>query len=251
MSKLIFLGTSNAIPDETHENTHMVVVGETRTILVDCATSPLLRLKKAGVDYRSVTDIILTHFHPDHVGGIPQFLMTMWLMGRKDGLTLHGLDSTLDKLEQMMESYGWSKWPNFYSVSLHRLPTKEMALVLECDEMTILSAQVKHMIPTIGLRIEFKKADCVIAYSCDTEPCDQVIDLAKNAKVLIHEASGNSLGHTSAFQAGEIATQARVEMLYLIHYPTGDFAIANLVEEAGKSFHGPVFQAVDFMELIF
>ena len=40
MAKLIFLGTSNAISDENHENTHMVVVGENRTVLIDCPNSP-------------------------------------------------------------------------------------------------------------------------------------------------------------------------------------------------------------------
>ncbi len=49
MAKLIFLGTSNAIPDEDHENTHMVIVGNQRTILIDCVNNAILRLQKVGV----------------------------------------------------------------------------------------------------------------------------------------------------------------------------------------------------------
>ncbi len=52
MAKLIFLGTSNAIPDENHENTHMVVVGKQRIVLIDCVNSAILRLQKVGVDYK-------------------------------------------------------------------------------------------------------------------------------------------------------------------------------------------------------
>ena len=47
MVKLIFLGTSNAIPGENHENTHMVVVGETRAVLIDCPNSPFLRFQNS------------------------------------------------------------------------------------------------------------------------------------------------------------------------------------------------------------
>ncbi len=46
MARLIFLGTSNAISDEIHENTHMVLVGEKRTVLIDCPNNPLQRFKK-------------------------------------------------------------------------------------------------------------------------------------------------------------------------------------------------------------
>jgi ribonuclease Z len=90
-----------------------------------------------------------------------------------------------------------------------------------------------------------------MAYSCDTEPCAQVIRLAEGADTLIHEAAGATRGHSSAAQAGEIASQAEVRKLYLIHYPTGKFANGNLVEEARLRYQGDVNLATDFMELDF
>jgi ribonuclease BN (tRNA processing enzyme) len=71
--------------------------------------------------------------------------------------------------------------------------------------------------------------------------------LAGGADILIHEAGGASFGHSSAEQAGEIATQAEVGKLYLIHYPTGRFASGNLKEEARKTYLGDVIVATDFM----
>jgi len=251
MPKLIFLGTSNAIPDETHENTHMVLVGETRTILIDCVNSPILRLQKAGVDFNNLTDLILTHFHPDHVSGVPQLLMNMWLMGRRRPLNIYGLHYTLDRMEDLMGFYGWAEWPDFFPVAFYRLPAQEMVTVLESDEMTIYSSPVRHMIPCIGLRFEFKPKDKVLTYSCDTEPCAEVIRLAEGADVLIHEAAGALLGHSSAAQAGDVARQAEVGALYLVHYPTGAFTAGNPVSEAGKQFDGPVALAEDFMVLEF
>jgi metal-dependent hydrolase (beta-lactamase superfamily II) len=40
----------------------------------------MVRLSKAGVDFNRLTDLILTHFHPDHVSGVPMLLMNMWLI---------------------------------------------------------------------------------------------------------------------------------------------------------------------------
>jgi len=249
MPKVIILGSSNAVPSKDHENTHMVIVGRHRTILVDCVSNPVVRLEQAGVDFNDLTDIVITHFHPDHVSGIPLLLMDMWLMGRTKPINIYGLHYTLDRLESLMGFYGWAEWPNFFSVGFFRLPESEMAFVMDNEEFKIFSSPVHHMIPTIGLRVECKPSGRVLAYSCDTEPCEQTVRLAGGADILIHEAGGNSYGHSSAEQAGEIATQAEVGKLYLIHYPTGRFAQGNLKEEAGKTFLGDVIVATDFMTI--
>ena len=75
--------------------------------------------------------------------------------------------------------------------------------------------------------------------------------LAEGADVLIHEAAGEFVGHSSAAQAAEIATQAEVGALYLIHYPTGRFARGNPLAEARAKFQGPVTLAEDFATLEF
>jgi ribonuclease Z len=251
MPKLFFLGTSNALPDENHENTHMVVVGEQRIVLIDCVDSTMLRLKKVGVDINRLSDLILTHFHPDHVSGVPKLLMDMWLMGRSLSLNIYGLNHTIDRIEVLMELYGWSKWPDFFPVVFNRLPLQEMISVLDCEEFRILATPVQHFVPTIGLRIEFLKSKKRVAYSCDTEPCPQVLRLAEGADLLVHEASGPVPGHSSAVQAGRVAAQAKVSALYLIHYPTGQFAKGDLLSEARTQFEGRVTLAEDFASLEF
>ena len=115
--KLIFLGTSNAIPDEDHENTHMAVVGEDRFVLIDCVNNPIVRIKQAGLDVHKLADLILTHFHPDHVSGVPSLLMNSWLLGRSAPLQIYGLEHTLERVEKMMDFYEWCTWPNFFPVS--------------------------------------------------------------------------------------------------------------------------------------
>lgn len=251
MAKLVILGTASAIPDENHENTHMVLVGDESTVLIDCVSNPVLRLRRAGVDFNDISHMILTHFHPDHVSGVPLLMMDMWLMGFRKNLSIYGLHHTLDRVEGVMGYYDWAHWPDFFPVAFHRLPHREMTPVLETEEFRIIASPVRHLIPTIGLRVEFLKTGKVLAYSCDTEPCPSVIDLAAGADVLIHEAAGAGPGHTSPAQAGGIARDAEVGALYLIHYPAKGHNTSVMVEQARQIFDGPVALAQDFMELEF
>jgi ribonuclease Z len=247
--KVIILGSSNAVPSKDHENTHLVIIGDQRTILVDCVSTPVVRLEQAGVDFNDLTDIVITHFHPDHVSGVPLLLMDMWLMGRTKPINIYGLHYTMDRLEDLMGFYGWAEWPNFFPVGFYRLPEAEMSHVLDCPEFKIYSSPVHHMIPTIGLRVECKIPNKVFVYSCDTEPCEQTVRLANSVDILIHEAAGASFGHSSAEQAGEIATKAEVGKLYLIHYPTGRFAKGDIAAEARKTYKGEIIVATDFMTI--
>jgi len=245
MARLILLGTASAVPDPLHENTHMAVVSEQGTVLVDCVGTPAVRLPQAGIAIESVTDVIATHFHPDHVAGIPLLLMNMWLSGRRAGLRLYGLHHCLKRLEDMMAAYNWENWPGFFPVAFHRLPEREHMPVLETEELRIVASPVRHLVPTIGLRMESKITGKVIAYSCDTEPCPAVVELARGADLLIHEASGLSAGHSTAAQAGAIAQEAGAHALLLIHFPPGDGVAASLRAEAAAEFNGEVDVAQD------
>jgi ribonuclease Z len=251
MPKVIILGSSNAIPDENHENSHMALVGEGRLVLIDCVNNPIVRLRKAGLDAENITDLILTHFHPDHVSGVPLLLMDLWLMGRKAELRIYGLDYTLDRLQTMMDLYGWESWPDFFPVRMNRVAEKELTVIEDNDQWRILSSPVKHIIPNIGLRIEFPDSGKVFVYSGDTEPCKQVTELAEKANILVHEAAGNTWGHTDASQAGQIAEKAGAGNLYLIHYPNGKYKDDELLSRAANEFTGPVQLAEDFMEFEF
>jgi len=251
MAKLIILGSSNAVATENHQNAYMVFVGATRTVLVDSPQNPILRLGNVGVDYNDITDLVITHFHPDHVSGIPILLMDMWLRGRTAPLNIYGLEHTLSRMEHLMDDFTWERWPNFFPVTFHRIPSKRYSPLLNSSDFDIYASEVHHMIPTLGLRVESKRDGKIIAYSCDTEPCDEVVQLAQGADILIHEAAGGFVGHTSSKQAAEIATKAGVKELYLIHYPTGEFWEDSLLDDARDSFAGEVKLAEDLMEIEF
>jgi ribonuclease Z len=247
MAKLTILGSSNAIPSLEHDNTHMVLETHSHTILVDCASNPIVRLQQAGINPHKVTDIILTHFHPDHVSGLPLFLMDIWLLGRQTALNIYGLEHTLERVEAMMGLFSWQDWPNFYPVNFYRIPEEPFAMVMDNDDVRAYASPVKHFIPNVGLRFELKEEAKSLSYSCDTEPCSAVFALSKDVNLLLHEASGNFSGHSSATQAGDVARTADVGELVLIHYPTGALASGDLVAQAALKFSGPIRMAHDFM----
>jgi ribonuclease Z len=153
-------------------------------------------------------------------------------------------------MEQLLVSFEWERWQE-YPVEIKRLRNKQMTLVLEAPDFRIVSFPVTHYVPTIGLRFEFPRSGKVVAYTSDTAPTANVAWLAQGADILLHEAAGAADGHSSAAQAGEMARQAKVKALYLIHYPTGGRDSSGLVREAQQHFDGPVVLAEDFMEFEF
>ena len=252
MAKLVFLGTASAVAFEGHDNTYMVVQGQNSSVLIDCAAKPLLRLKKAGIQFADLSDLIITHFHADHVSGLPNLLMDMWILGRQAEFSIHGSQHSISRVEKMMALFDWDTWTNMYPVSFHTIPLEESSRILDNSDFTIHSSPVDHLIPTLGLRIENLESGFVAAYSCDTNPVDRMVTLAAGADVLIHEAAGPFQGHSTSAQAGEIASQAQVAKLYLIHYSMhGGKTAASIISGAEKTFPGKVVLAEDLMEIEF
>ena len=105
MPKLVILGTSTNVPDETHENSHMVLVGEDRMVLFDGPGNPYVRLRKAGLDEKKLTDVVMTHFHPDHVSGIPLLLMASGLSQREEHLDIYANAYRYRLIEALQETF--------------------------------------------------------------------------------------------------------------------------------------------------
>jgi len=245
MAQIAILGTAAAVSDAEHDYTHFLLIGDTSTVLVDCGSNPLGKIRNLGVQDDAVQDIILTHFHPDHVSGVPNMLMHMWLLGRRSPLRFYALHHCANRVEDMMLSFSWDTWPDFFPVTLNRVSERDNAPVLENDDFRIFAWPTKHFVPTVGLRIENKRTGRVLAYSSDTEPIPAIVDIARDADILIHEAAGSGAGHSSAAEAGEIATEAHAKALYLIHYEVWNTDPRPLVDEARQTYSGPIVLCED------
>ncbi len=99
----------------------------------------------------------------------------------------------------------------------------------------------------------------VLVYSSDTRPVESVVNKARGADMLIHEATYlNELkdraimtGHSTALEAGEVAKAANVKMLVLTHFSARyrEEDLIKFKEEASRVFDGEIVVAKDFMTI--
>jgi ribonuclease Z len=253
-----FFGTSGAIPSPTRDNTALAFYSPEDVVLVDCSGSPFQKILKAGLDPMRVSSLVVTHRHVDHLYGLPSLAHNMGLAGRKTPLRVYALRETIPFLRGFMELFPLEeKMP--YRIELVEIPPRDGHLVLDAEGFRVRSAPVKHGAPNIGLRFEFDGPSerGAVVYSCDTSPCPSLVALARGADVLIHEATflhGDaarawSVGHTTGYQAGQVAAQAGARRLVLCHFaaPLHE-RVEELRGEAQQTYSGPVEIPEEFKE---
>jgi len=257
MPKLTLLGTGAALSDAKRENMYLVVQGAAGAILVDCAGSPVQRLLTARVKLDSIDHVILTHHHPDHLHGLPIFMMDLWLAGRKKILHLYGLPETIRAARALLDAFDWREWHDhgFFPTEFHTLdiPSKGIGNVLDTPDFKITATRTQHFVPTIALKFFSNATKKSLVYSSDTEVSDNVVEISRDAHTLIHEATSiteKTPGHSSAREAGEQATRAGVKQLVLVHLPPNG-SVAKLRAAAEKTFKGKVVVAKDFQTIRF
>ncbi|MGH6753925.1 MAG: MBL fold metallo-hydrolase, partial [Bradyrhizobium sp.] len=73
--QLQFIGCGDALGSGGRANTCFHVTGDSVNFLIDCGASSLPALKRLDVVSDSIDLILITHFHGDHFGGLPFFLL--------------------------------------------------------------------------------------------------------------------------------------------------------------------------------
>ncbi len=253
-----FFGTCAAVPSPDRDNTALAFYSHDEVVLVDCSGSPYQKILKAGLDPMRVSSLIITHRHVDHVYGIPSLVHNMGLAGRRTTLHVYGLAETMKTLRGFMELFPLEEQMPF-RIDLHEVPAKEGHEMLRAKDFEVLSTPVRHGAPNIALRVEFDSAGerGTVVYSSDTSPCASLIALARGADILIHEATflhsdaarAGSDGHTTGFQAGEVAKQAGVKRLFLCHFGADLHGrLDELRQEAMQSYGAPVEIAEELRE---
>ena len=93
--EFVTLGTAGGPVPLKHraQPAHAVISGE-RTILVDCGDGAMGQLMKAGIDFRHVNEIIISHHHFDHIGGLYTCLGINMMLQRKSPLKIYGPPGT-------------------------------------------------------------------------------------------------------------------------------------------------------------
>lgn len=227
---LLGTGSANAGPDRT--TTMLALEHGARTVLIDCGGDAALRMVRAGLDPVALDAVVLTHEHPDHISGYPLLIEKLWLMGRRTPIDVYGPTPTLEKAETLFGLFDTKHWDGLPERRLHFVDLEDASPVLDLDGLRMTAWPVDHPVPTVGFRIE--DGDVTVAYSCDTAKSDTVVGFARDADLLIHEATESIPHvHSSALEAAEVALEAGVGRLVLVHAPaeTGDLEDARAVFE--------------------
>ncbi len=253
-----FFGTSGAIPSRGRDNTALVFYSDREAVLVDCSGSPYQRILKARLDPDAVSTLIVTHRHVDHLYGLPSLAHNLGLAGRRKTLHVYALAETMPVLNGFLDLFPLeAKLPA--RIQLHEIVPRERHPLLEADGFRLWSTPVKHGVPNVALRAEWpsREEHGAVVYSSDTSPCAAVVALARGADVLIHEATflhsdaarASADGHTTAYQAGEVARQAGVRRLLLCHL-VADLhdRTEEVIREAAQAFSGEIKVAEEFRE---
>lgn len=227
--EVTFLGTSSAVhsKDRNHPSIALKAFGD--VFLFDCGEGTQRQLLFTNVSPMKISKVFITHFHGDHILGLPGLLQSMSLNGRESKLTVYG-PRGLNKLKDAVYSLGYCAIE--YPVEFIEIDT---GIIEETDEYVIRAQSVRHNVPSLAYSIEEKKKPrflrekaielgvpvgpafgklhngeeieidgrtikpeqvlgpprkgIKITYSGDTRPCEEMIMFAKDSTLLIHEST--------------------------------------------------------------
>lgn len=200
----------------------MLAVTDGRSsVVVDCGGDVLQRVMAAGIEVDTIDALIVTHEHPDHVGGFPLFMEKIWLSDRHRPIPVYGISTAIGQAQRSFEAFDTSSWTGMPEIQWHEIPLEEGARVLDGEAWHVTASPGVHGIPVIGLRFSHGQSPASVTYSCDTRPADSIMRLARGTDILVHEATGEGPWHSSPEEAARIAAQAEANKLILVHLSPG------------------------------
>ncbi|MFC1609520.1 MBL fold metallo-hydrolase [Myxococcota bacterium] len=279
-TRLILLGTKGGPrPGRLRHASSQVVLVDDVPYVIDCGDGVASQLARAGVRLQRLRHIFITHHHCDHNADYGNLLLLSWASGLSTRIDCHG-PPPLKKMTQLffeMNSFDIQtriadegRTPPNSLVHTHEM--KRPGLVMKDERVEVTAALVNHppVVPSFALRLDAPDRSIVI--SGDTTPSKSLIQLARGADVLVHEAlhlpgmekllakipNAPALrrhllaSHTPTEEVGKVATAAAVKTLVLSHLVPGD--MPSITDDqwaagAGKHFRGEILVGRDLMEV--
>ncbi len=241
--KVTFVGSGGPVVTEKRCCPCILVDND---VLIDCGSGALRNLRHLKVDLLDLSCLLISHCHADHIADVVPLLWAMELEGRSSKFVIFGPVGVRRTICTLLQALNTPD--DFIS---YAIDVKEIVGGTSLEEFA--TCEVSHTIPTIAYRVN--RRGISICYSGDTRFSGNLVKLAENADLLIHESSFSSsradlafrTGHSTASVAGEVARLAKVKKLALFHIFREDEA--KLVEEASSIFDGEVIVAEDFLSL--
>lgn len=272
ITKVVLLGTGtpNAHPERSGSGI-AIVVNEVPYI-IDCGPGVVRRAVSAwrdgvsGLAVERLNYIFFTHLHSDHTAGYPDFLLTPWVLERKENVEAFGPPGLLSMTDHILKAYEQDiqirihgpehARPEGITVNVHEF---KPGIIHEDNNVKVTAFPVKHGAWKHAYGFRFETPDRVIVISGDAVPSQELIDNAMGCDILIHEVYSkvalerrppqwqayHKASHTSTVELAEIANQVKPKLLVLYHQLYWGTTDEELVEEIKTIYKGKVVSGKD------
>lgn len=238
--RLTVLGGAGVFPPARGACSGYLLEHDGFRVLIDpgYATTPRLL---AHVAAEALDAVVVSHGHPDHCADLNPLLRARTLHDDPAGpLSVHAPPGALQAVLALDR-------PGMLDATIRHHPFEPGAR-FDLGPFEVRTALLPHWLPNAGMR--FTVGGQSVVYTGDAGPAAALVDLARDADLLLAEATfvdavpEDSSGRlSSAHDAGTQAGQAGVGRLLLVHLQPGtDHPTA--VTAARRGFHGPVEVAV-------
>jgi ribonuclease BN (tRNA processing enzyme) len=243
--RLVVLGASGTWPNPDTATSGYLVQHDGFNLWVDAGTGTLANLQH-HIEVAQLDAIVISHEHPDHfVDLYPCFYA--WHYGElgRPGLPVFVPSDFTQKLADVVSIDSQIVMRTAFSFT-EVAPGESF----EIGPFHVKTEPMAHLgLPALGFRIQGDGS--VLAYTGDSGPTHHVEELARNADLLLSEATWQDRDdllpfHMSSRQAAVHAREAGVGELVLTHiWPTLDHDVST--EQAAEEFRGPIAAAVEGM----
>lgn len=184
--RLQFVGCGDAFGSGGRFNTCFHVQDTNSNFLIDCGATSLVAMKGLKIDRNAIDLILITHFHLDHFGGVPFFILDAQLVAKRSRpLTIVGPPGLSDWYNRLFASTfpGERKLPFELNLLSVQIGTRN-----QIGDLGVTPFQVSHdnkVGPCLAYRIEL--GGKIISYSGDTEWTNSLLETARGADLFICE----------------------------------------------------------------
>jgi ribonuclease BN (tRNA processing enzyme) len=217
--KLTIVGCSGSMPGPGGPASCYLVEHDGYRLIMDLGSGALGALQQ-HLDLADLDAVLLSHLHGDHCLDVcPLYIARRYAGQRRDGrIPVLGPHGAAARIGAAYDAFGDP------SHDLSReFAFGDLATLTEIGPFRVTVDRMAHPVPTFGVRLEADGA--VLAYSGDTGPTPALVELARDADLLLAEASDPDVPgrptalHMCGREAGEAAAQAKVGTLVLTHLP--------------------------------
>jgi ribonuclease BN (tRNA processing enzyme) len=181
-----FVGSGDAFGSGGRFNTCFHLATESTRFLIDCGASSLIAMKRLGIDRAAIDLILLTHFHADHFGGLPFFVLDAQLIAKRTRpLTIAGPPGVGAWYERIFAATFPGERTLPFPLEFREFDIGQLNRI---GEVEVTPFHVRHddrAGPCLALRISTEGR--TICYSGDTEWTETLIEAARGADLFVCE----------------------------------------------------------------